>query len=661
MPNRGTAIGRFAVATEVSSRKHATVLQARDSDGLFVALKLARTKVGAALLDHEARALESLEADPGPAPCLCGAGIAAGRPFIATGWMRGAGVRVVAAEIREQGVPGEMLGLCCRVVQSYAELHDRGALHGHIHPRHVLVDGGGSVRLLDFSLAASRAGAQPVVRFHSLSAPEQAEALLDGEDPPLTAAAEQYSVSALLYLLITGRMYARMELDRHTLARDIVARSPLSFVDQGVTAWPELEEVLGRGLEKQPDRRYASVGDLAQALQALASAGDRSAARPVPAVEPALTGVLEQFLRDAADEDMISNLPAPTCSVNLGSAGVAFALMRIGKLRGDASVLALADRWLRAAETRQGDPDAFDDGDELTPATVGVVSPFHSASGLAAARVFLSDATGDRAGQQAALDDFRAATDAPCANLDLTLGRSSVLLVSALLYARAEPDWPAARRLADHADRLHDGIWRDLAGMTMPYYGLAHGWGGVAYASLMWARARGAEPPRGARDVLTTLADVAEPHERGARWPLTGPDGGLSEEFWPGWCHGNAGYVFLWNLAHATYGEDRFAQLAEQAAWLAGEDAGVVHLCCGAAGQAYAALNHYRSTGDVRWRSRAVRTADSAARAGQRAADSEPPLSLYRGSVGLALLAVELQCPEYAAMPLFEFEPGVQT
>jgi serine/threonine-protein kinase len=347
--------------------------------------------------------------------------------------------------------------------------------------------------------------------------------------------------------------------------------------------------------------------------------------------------------------------------VNLGSAGVAFALMRIGKLRGDASVLALADRWLCAAEARQGDPEAFDDGDELTPATVGVVSPFHSASGLAAARALLSDATGDRAGQQTALDDFRAATDAPCANLDLTLGRSSVLLVSALLYARAEPDWPAAQRLADHADRLRDGIWRDLAGMTMPYYGLAHGWGGVAYASLMWAQARGAEPPPGARDVLNMLAGVAEPRERGARWPLTGPDGGLSEEFWPGWCHGNAGYVFLWNLAHTTYGEDRFAQLAEQAAWLAGEDAGVDHLCCGAAGQAYAALNHHRSTGDVRWRSRAVRTADRAARVGERAADSEPPLSLYRGRVGLALLAVELQCPEYAAMPLFEFEPGVQT
>jgi serine/threonine-protein kinase len=567
-------------------------------------------------------------------------------------WIHGAEVRVVASELRDQGSSAQLVMLCRRVAQAYSALHGHAVLHGQVHPRHVVVDGDGSVGLIDFSLAA---------RFHSLSAPEQAEALLHGEDPPLTPAAEQYSVSALLYLLMTGRMYARFELDRHALARDIVARPPLSFADQGLTAWPELEEVLARGLEKQPDRRHASMDDLAQALDLVASAGGRPAAPPIPAVEPALTGVLDQFLRNAADEELIGNLPAPTCSVNLGSAGVAFALMRIGKLRADASVLALAERWLRAAEARQDEPDAFDDGDELTPATVGIVSPFHSASGLAVTRAFLSQATGDPAGQQAALDEFRIATDAPCANLDLTLGRSSVLLVSALLYASAEPGWPATQRLAEHADRLRDGIWRDLAGETMPYYGLAHGLGGVVYASLMWARARGAEPPAAAREGLDTLAAVAEPHERGARWPLTGPDGGVFDQFWPGWCHGNAGYVFLWNLAHATYGDDRYAELAERAAWLAGEDAGVGHLCCGAAGQAYAALNHHRATGDRRWRSRAIRTADLAARPDQLAADSEPPLSLYRGRIGLALLAVELERPGCAAMPLFEFEPGDQT
>ena len=38
------------------------------------------------------------------------------------------------------------------------------------------------------------------------------------------------------------------------------------------------------------------------------------------------------------------------------------------------------------------------------------------------------------------------------------------------------------------------------------------------------------------------------------------------------------------------------------------------------------------------------------------AGDATSPLSLYKGHAGLALLAVELEDPERAAMPLFEFE-----
>jgi serine/threonine-protein kinase len=170
----------------------------------------------------------------------------------------------------------------------------------------------------------------------------------------------------------------------------------------------------------------------------------------------------------------------------------------------------------------------------------------------------------------------------------------------------------------------------------------------------MWSRTRGAEPHPSARAVLDVLATVAEPDESGCHWPLTPPGGHANEEHWPGWCHGNAGYVFLWNLARDTYGDDRFAELAARAAWLADVPAGVSSLCCGNAGQAYAALNQYRSSGDERWRAQALRVA--AAATDRLAGDATSPLSLYKGHTGLALLAVELEAPERAAMPLFEFE-----
>ncbi|HEY1833682.1 MAG TPA: lanthionine synthetase LanC family protein, partial [Solirubrobacteraceae bacterium] len=329
----------------------------------------------------------------------------------------------------------------------------------------------------------------------------------------------------------------------------------------------------------------------------------------------------------------------------------------LGKLTTDAAAFDGAERWLAVAERRGGDEDAFDDGDELTPRTVGLVSPYHNVSGLAAVRALLSEAVGDGIRQQAALDEFRASTQAPCANLDLTLGRSAVLLFAALLYANAQAEWPAAARLGDYGDELSAGIWRDLDNASIAYNGIAHGWAGIAYAALMWSQARDDAPPPQAHGVLDMLAATAEPHRRGMRWPLTPPHGSGGSEYWPGWCHGNAGYVFLWNLARSVYADERFGELAERAAWLIEEPAGITSLCCGSAGQVYALLNQYRSSGDERWRRRALRLAERAVRDGELAGDAPTPLSLYKGHVGVALLAVELEMPECAAMPLFEFEP----
>ena len=56
----------------------------------------------------------------------------------------------------------------------------------------------------------------------------------------------------------------------------------------------------------------------------------------------------------------------------------------------------------------------------------------------------------------------------------------------------------------------------------------------------------------------------------------------------------------------------------------------------------------------------AARIANRAAADGELADDAINPLSLYKGHTGLALLALELDCPERAAMPLFEFEPSLR-
>jgi serine/threonine-protein kinase len=91
------------------------------------------------------------------------------------------------------------------------------------------------------------------------------------------------------------------------------------------------------------------------------------------------------------------------------------------------------------------------------------------------------------------------------------------------------------------------------------------------------------------------------------------------------------------------------------AAWSAYEGpAAPGDLCCGFAGRTYSLLTLYRETGESHWLARARALAERAA--GSVRVNSLRRDSLYKGDVGVALLAADLQAPEYACMPLFDAE-----
>ncbi|MGH7714171.1 MAG: lanthionine synthetase LanC family protein, partial [Gemmatimonadaceae bacterium] len=122
-------------------------------------------------------------------------------------------------------------------------------------------------------------------------------------------------------------------------------------------------------------------------------------------------------------------------------------------------------------------------------------------------------------------------------------------------------------------------------------------------------------------------------------------------------CNGSAGLVFLWRLAHDVLRTGEFSDLAEAAAWNAWEepsDTSVSHLCCGSAGRAYAMLAMYRADGAPAWLARGRELYELAV---EGLDDSlGPRYSLYKGALGLAVLAHDLAQPELARMPLFELE-----
>jgi serine/threonine-protein kinase len=271
---------------------------------------------------------------------------------------------------------------------------------------------------------------------------------------------------------------------------------------------------------------------------------------------------------------------------------------------------------------------------------------------------FIAHALDDVSRRASAVHQFLESSRAPCDELDLMLGRASTLAgcASLLRIDRANADLAAYGAAVDH------DIWNKirLAPPVMDcadvqYLGIAHGWAGLIYASLLWHETAGTEPCNELKERLVQLEKCGEPLGQGMAWPLRPPSFASADVgFMAGWCHGSAGYVHLWTTAARVLAMPHSVDLAIAAAthsWRAGSVAG--HLCCGAAGQAYAMLALYRHTRDHEWLLRAHELARVAARY-----DVEPGrfTSLYRGALGVSVLIADLETPDEAAMPFFEPE-----
>jgi len=647
-----------------------------DDAGNHAALKLFRTARRPAMVSfmrREAAILRRLNG--GPFPRLVGVGETPECGHLLLEWRSGVSAEVAAADARQM-LPRDgghaLLELLRAIARAYARLHAAGVVHGDVHPGNLIVAADGSVTIVDFGFAVAADSPDEItaqaprggIAFYF--EPEYAVAHRSGQSlPSASFRGEQHALAACLYRLATGGHYLDFSLEPEEMMRQIAEDPPLPFTAHAVPAWPGLEAILGQCLAKRPERRLADVETLARRLDAIGARTTRTPKEPDVDLAPARILLNEVLRRLGLDGPLlpIGLAKAPTSSLNYGAAGIAYVLYRLACGRDDASLLALADVWVTLARAHMHERSGcYSDELDVTPETVGRISTFHTAAGVEAVATLIAHARGDADARQSALAGFLEHSRPPSASLDLTLGRSGTLLACALLFEAlmtvdiAESD--ALRRLGDST---LDAIWTQIG--TYPpvpecteiaYLGMAHGWAGLVYAALRWSAVTRSDPPAGAMARLEELVSCAEPWGRGLRWKVrTSGAGG----YMAGWCNGSAGFVHLLTLAHRTVGDDRWQSLAEGAAWHSWEGGGSVSsLCCGCAGQAYALLNLYRHSRDPAWLRRARQLTARALLAPWGGEPQGRDDSLYKGRVGLALLAAEIEVPELARMPFVEPE-----
>ncbi len=343
---------------------------------------------------------------------------------------------------------------------------------------------------------------------------------------------------------------------------------------------------------------------------------------------------------------------APRASLAHGAAGVAYFLFRQGSFGGGQQSLEAAAWWSSRAARVRGQRGAFMTSSGPLSSVPGGALHYHE-PGVWWVRALVAAARNDRGEVRRAAARFaEGGARARGAPWDVNWGAAGLLLGCAQLVESLEDPvvLPPVRAMGDGlaaalaALSEHDGA---LPGETvLGFLGAAHGWAGVAHALLRWSRAIGGPPPAEALALLERLSGL---RRRSGRWPVRAG----SREVRRGWCHGSAGWAQLWALAWQVTGEQRLLSFADDCAEdavAAGGDS--ASLCCGRAGQGFAALTLYRATGERRWLTAAHRVAADAVRAA--ASGDAPAHQLFAGELGAVLLAAELEDPARAAMPVYE-------
>ncbi len=230
---------------------------------------------------------------PGVVPII-DSGVSSGHYYYAMEYVEG----VTLDRAREPGGWGvrDAVAITAEIARAVEYAHQRGVLHRDLKPQNILVTPTGGARLLDFGLAKAFDPARQTRADISISMPGQLVGTLAymppeqarGDIEMISTRSDVYALGVIAYELLTGRLPIDVDTLIHTALARIERDLPASPSSLRAQIPRDLDAVLLMALEKSPERRYATAGDLADELGAVL------ADRPVRARTP---GPLERALR----------------------------------------------------------------------------------------------------------------------------------------------------------------------------------------------------------------------------------------------------------------------------------------------------------------------------------------------------------------------------
>lgn len=161
--------------------------------------------------------------------------------------------------------PREAALIMLQICRALEAAHNEGVIHRDLKPQNIMLDAKGRVCVMDFGIARSaylpgmtQTGA--LLGTPEYMSPEQAR----GEK--LTQQSDIFSMGVIFYELLTGKSPYHSDVPLATLWKRMQERpAPPTAVDPSVPQ--ELNDMVMKALEIEPEKRFASAREMAQSLE----------------------------------------------------------------------------------------------------------------------------------------------------------------------------------------------------------------------------------------------------------------------------------------------------------------------------------------------------------------------------------------------------------
>jgi serine/threonine protein kinase/Tol biopolymer transport system component len=281
-------IGHYRVLEKIGAGAMGEVYRARDERlGRDVALKLIRPS-SSGNADHirrfelEARAAAALNHPNIVA--IYDVGLDDGAPYIVCELLHG---KTLRTWLSEGALPArQAVDYSLQIVQGLTAAHDHHIIHRDLKPENLFVTTDGRVKILDFGVAKLQSAPQgsdrtaedlttvtksgSVIGTVAYMSPEQ----LRGK--AVDHRSDIFSVGAILYEMLAGRRAFRGETEVDTITAVLREDPPEIGLEQAQIPLP-FRQIVRHCLEKEPQKRFQSVRDLAFALETLANTSGKRA------------------------------------------------------------------------------------------------------------------------------------------------------------------------------------------------------------------------------------------------------------------------------------------------------------------------------------------------------------------------------------------------